>query len=255
MALQTAIKWRLISVNPADGCAIPPAPQRESAALDQLGTSHLLEVSKDNWIGPLLCVAAGTGARRGELLALRWSEVDFTRGSITISRSLEQTKEYGLRVKETKGRKVRRAGISTDVLATLEEIRSVQQEYRTQFGTDYRSDLDLVFCHPDGSFIKPHAVTKAARRMAAKAGLNGVSLHTMRHSFGSQLLSAGVPLPAVSKLLGHANVAVTAEVYAHALPSDEAAAASLWQKTIDAARIELAKSSRKLTVINGRKSA
>jgi integrase len=91
-----------------------------------------------------------------------------------------------------------------------------------------RVDLNLVFCHPGGYFIRPRTVSKAARRIAAKAGLAGVSLHTMRHSHGSQLLSLGVPLPTVSKRLGHANVHVTATVYSHALPQDEIAAAQIW---------------------------
>ena len=75
------------------------------------------------------------------------------------------------------------------------------------------------------------SVSKAARRIAKKAGLTGVSLHTMRHSHGSQLLSLGVPLPTVSKQLGHANVHVTATVYSHALPS-EVAAAQIWNEAM-----------------------
>jgi integrase len=93
-------------------------------------------------------------------------------------------------------------------------------------------DLDLVFCHPDGTYIRPSTVTKAARRIAKKAGLAGVSLHTMRHSHGSQLLSLGVPLPTVSKRLGHANTHVTATIYSHALPQDEIAAAEIWNKAM-----------------------
>lgn len=83
--------------------------------------------------------------------------------------------------------------------------------------------------------IRPDVVTKAARRFAKKAGLAGVSLHTIRHSHGSQLLSLGVPLPTVSKRLGHANVHVTATVYAHALPEDEIAAAQIWDTAMSKA--------------------
>jgi integrase len=86
-----------------------------------------------------------------------------------------------------------------------------------------------VFCRPDGNYIRPDTVTKAVRRIAKKAGFTGVSLHTLRHSHGSQLLSEGVPLPAVSKRLGHSNISVTATVYAHALASDESAAAERWE--------------------------
>ena len=78
-------------------------------------------------------------------------------------------------------------------------------------------------------------MTKAVRRVAKKAGFAGVSLHTLRHSHGSQLLSAGVPLPAVSKRLGHSNIYVTATVYAHALSSDESAAAEKWEAAMSRA--------------------
>jgi integrase len=111
-------------------------------------------------------------------------------------------------------------------------VKERQKETRGMFGFDYRSDLDLVFCHPGGYYIRPRTVSKAARRIARKAGLIGVSLHTMRHSHGSQLLSLGVPLPTVSKRLGHANTHVTATIYAHALPHDEGAAAQIWDKAM-----------------------
>ena len=150
---------------------------------------------------------------------------------LTIRKSLEQTK-HGLRVKETKSRKVRRLNLPAASVQLLRTLKVRQAETRRMFGLDYRNDLDLVFCHPDGNYIRPDTVTKAARRIAKRACLAGVSLHTIRHSHGSQLLSLGVPLPTVSKRLGHANVHVTATVYSHALPEDEIAAAQIWNKAM-----------------------
>jgi integrase len=149
-------------------------------------------------------------------------------GTIVISKSLEQTKA-GLRVKETKGRKARIMPVPQEALEALHRVTASQEQNRPMFGPDYRTDLDLVFCHPDGSYIRPDTVTKAVRRIAKRAGLKGVSLHTLRHSHGSQLLSADVPLPAVSKRLGHSNVYVTATVYSHALGADESTAAEKWE--------------------------
>ena len=80
--------------------------------------------------------------------------------------------------------------------------------------------------------MKPDSVTSKVCLLATKAGLNGASLHTLRHSHGSQLLSKGVSLPTVSKRLGHSSVYVTASIYAHALSSDEVAAADVWDKEI-----------------------
>jgi integrase len=162
------------------------------------------------------------------MMALTWRDVNLEAGSVTIGKSLEQTKA-GLRVKETKGRNVRMVTLPHDAIKALERIKAQQDERRRMFGADYRGDLDLVFCHPDGSYIRPDTVTKAVRRLAKKAGFSGVSLNTLRHSHGSQMLSAGVPLPVVSKRLGHTDIYTTARIYAHALPSDESAAVEKWE--------------------------
>ncbi len=231
IAMETAVKWGLLKINPAHACDLPPVPLRESPAMDQNGTTGFMEACAGHWLRDLFATAFATGARRGELLALAWSDIDLDTSTLTIRKSLEQTK-HGLRVKETKGRKIRRLNLPEASVQLLWRLKDRQAETRRMFGFDYRTDLDLVFCHPDGNYIRPDVVTKAARRIAKKAGLAGVSLHTIRHSHGSQLLSLGVPLPAVSKRLGHANVHVTATVYSHALPEDEVAAAQIWNKAM-----------------------
>jgi integrase len=227
VAFETALKWGLLKINPAHACDLPPAPQKEARAMDPAETTRFMETCGNSWLRDIFVTALSTGARRGELLALAWSDVDLETGLLTIRKSLEETRA-GLRIKETKGRKIRRLNLPQSTVELLRGIKENQVEARRMFGFDYRADLDLVFCHPGGSFIRPRTVSKAARRIAAKAGLEGVSLHTMRHSHGSQLLSLGVPLPTVSKRLGHANVHVTATVYSHALPQDEIAAAQIW---------------------------
>ena len=214
-------------MNPASRCKLPPAPKREAMALDFSAARRLLESSSEHWLADFLIVDTGSGARRGELLALSWDDVGPDFCSITISKSLEQTKA-GLRIKGTKGNNIRPIPLPQDAVDALKRIKASQDEKRAMFGSDYRADLDLVFCHPDGDYIRLDTVTKAVRRLAKKAGFSRVSLHTLRHSRGSQLLSAGVPLPVVSKRLGHTDVYTTAKVYAHALVSDEAAAAEKW---------------------------
>lgn len=259
--LKTAVKWGLLKINPAHACDLPPMPQHEAKCMDQDGTTRFMEAAAGNWLRDLFGTAFSTGARRGELLALAWPDVDMEAGILTIRKSFEQTKQ-GLRIKETKGRKIRRLNLPDATIKLLRELRSRQAETRRMFGFDYRSDIDLVFCHPDGNYIRPDVVTKAARRIAKKAGLAGVSLHTIRHSHGSQLLSLGVPLPTVSKRLGHANVHVTATVYSHALPEDEIAAAQIWNQamsgTLQPAPAESARPAKKARVVpieSGKKSA
>ena len=94
-----------------------------------------------------------------------------------------------------------------------------------------------MFCGPAGEYLKPDSITAKACLIARKAGFTNIGIHSLRHSHGSQLLSKGVPLPTVSKRLGHSNVYTTATIYAHALPKDDITAAEIWDgavgKTLD----------------------
>lgn len=105
---------------------------------------------------------------------------------------------------------------------------SQQSEWRKKFGGDYRIDLDLVFALPTGKCLKPDSISAKVCLLGKRAGLGDVSMHTLRHSHGSQLLSNGTPLPVVSKRLGHTSVRTTAKFYAHAFNSDMRAAVDAW---------------------------
>jgi integrase len=176
-------------------------------------------------------VAAGTGCRRGELLALTWADVNLFARVLSVSKSLEQTR-VGLRVKPTKSEKPRPVELAQSTVEILKGVQASQEHYKKLYSDDYRADRNLVFCTPDGDYLKPDSVTAKACLIAKKAGLKDTSIHTLRHSHGSQLLSAGVPLPVVSKRLGHTDVYTTARIYSHALAKDERAAADAWETSV-----------------------
>jgi integrase len=176
----------------------------------------------------LLEVAAATGARRGEVLALRWSDIQDGRAIIT--RSLTQTRQV-LEFKGTKSDKPRDVKVPESALTALDAHRRRQNEFRQQFGHDYRADLDLIFANPDGTTLRPDSISSAVSLLFRRSKLpKGASLHSLRHSHGSHLLADGVPLPVVSERLGHSSVRVTAEVYAHAIHGQDDDAASRWDK-------------------------
>ena len=152
-----------------------------------------------------------------------------------ITKSLEQT-AAGLRLKPPKNGSPRVLPLPLSLVAVLRSHRDQQVAHRAMFGADYRADLDLVFPGPGGEYLKPDSVTATACVMAHKAGLKGVGLHSLRHSYGSLLLSAGVSLPTVSKLLGHADPAITARVYSHTFSRDERAAATIWDSVVSRSR-------------------
>ncbi len=236
VALDTAIRWKLLKVNPVDGVQLPKVAKRESKSLDLQQLARFVEVSRANGIHAFVMLAAATGCRRGELLAATWRDVDFNTRVMRISKSLEQTKA-GLRIKPTKTEKPREIPLAAVAIEVLRTHRGAQSENRRLFGPDYRDDLNLVFSTPDGNYLKPDSLTAKICLLAGKAGMKGISLHTLRHSYGSHLLSEGIPLPAVSKLLGHSTVYTTANIYSHALSKDEAAAAGAWDAIAKKAKI------------------
>jgi integrase len=174
---------------------------------------------------PLFVTAAATGCRRGELLALEWQDIDFQTGIITISKSLEQTRS-GLRIKSTKSGKVRRFPLPSVALGVLLQHRR-NQLLENPIPPNGKNP-GLVFRSPEGEYYKPDQISSRVAELMAKAGLRGVSLHSLRHGHASQLLSEGVPIPTVSKRLGPANPTITLKLYAHALETDELAAAQRW---------------------------
>ena len=130
---------------------------------------------------------AASGCRRGEILALTWNDLtlDATPGVVSVTKSLEQTKA-GLRIKPPKNGKPRTLPLPAVLVEGLKEHQTRQNEYRQQFGPDYRADLNLVFATPEGNYLKPDTVTSAACLLARKCGLKGIGLHSLRHSHGSQ---------------------------------------------------------------------
>jgi integrase len=229
-AFHRAIRWGLVEANPVSRSELPIPRKREGIALAPSDQTNLIETATGPWcFRVFLAMAAGMGARRGEVLALRWS--DIKGGIAVITRSLSQTRA-GLIFKGTKTNRPRRVELPPSVLARLEMHRGQQDEFRRQFGPDYSGE-DLIFANPDGTPLKPDSISASVSRLCRKLRLpKGASLHTLRHTHGSYLLANGVDLATVSQRLGHSSVRVTADVYMHALPGRDGEAARIWDKFV-----------------------
>lgn len=228
VSFSEAFRLEKINVNPLQRVKLPKVEHAEARSLTAEEVQKLREACRGDWTFTFVELALATGARRGELLALTWPDIDWLSSTVTISRSLEETESAGLRVKRPKSGKSRRFRIGQSVITTLKFLQDQQREYRRLCGDDYR-DNKLVFCFPDGSFLPPHKLSQTIIRRMRKAGIKDASLHTLRHTHASSLLSKGVPLPAVSSRLGHADTNITAKIYSHALPDDDARAADAWE--------------------------
>ncbi len=227
-AFLRAVKWGLVTANPVSNSEPPVPKKHEGMAFIPSEQTLLIRSATAIWCLPMfLHFSAATGARRGEILALRWSDIREGR-EVIIARSLTQTRQV-LEFKGTKTEKTRRVGLPESLMPVLAAHRQQQETLRQQFGSDYRTDLDLIFANPDGTPLKHDSVSSTVSLLCRRLGLpKGASLHTLRHTHGSFLLADGVDLATVSERLGHSSVRVTADVYSHALRGRDQEAARRW---------------------------
>jgi integrase len=234
-AFVRAIKWGLATVNPVTHSDLPKVKKRIGMALLPAEQDRLMQCPSGPWCLPaFLEMSIATGGRRGEVLAMRWSDIKGV--AVFIDRSLCQTRK-GLVFKGTKTDEPRKVEMPPSLQACLEAHRLRQDEFRRQFGPDYRRDLDLIFANPDGSPLMPNSVSATVSRLCRRLGLpKGASLHVLRHSHASLLLADGVDLATVSARLGHSSVRTTADIYSHAIRGKDHAAAQCWDDIMQRAR-------------------
>ena len=230
-----AIKWGLATVNPVTHSDLPRLKKRAGLALLPAEQDLLTACSLGPWcLQTFLEMCVATGCRRGEVLALRWS--DIRNNKVFVDRSLCQTRD-GLVYKTTKTEEPRDIALPPGTAGVLEAHRLRQDKFRRQFGPDYRADLDLIFANPDGTELKPDSISATVSRICRRLGLpKGSSLHTVRHSHASILLEKGVALTTVSERMGHSSVRTTADIYSHALRGKDEEAAEIFGKVMQSAR-------------------
>jgi integrase len=179
-------------------------------------------------------IAAFTGMRRGELAGLKWQDVDFENGIISVRREVIFVPGQGHLVTPPKSAKSRRAiDVTPNVITRLRQHRAIQSEERLRLGPVW-VDEDWVLTKEDGTHISPNTFSRAFRAIRIECGLPPVRLHDLRHTHASLLLKAGVHLKVVQERLGHSNIAITADTYSHVSAGIQKAAAHDFEKLLDA---------------------
>jgi integrase len=227
-ALKMAVKWNLIDHNPCDA-VIPPRPQHtEMHTMNEDEVKLFLSAARSTSYYCLFYVSLFTGARRGELLALRWSDVDLFEAQIHITRSVLQLRDRSLIYKAPKTSKGRRMiSLSPSTALILRRHKQEREACCATLIIPFEPD-SLVFCQLDGSSLLPDSVTQAWTRLIRKTGLKHFRLHDARHTHASLLLKQGVHPKIVQERLGHATISTTLDLYSHVAPGlQEAAAAKL----------------------------
>ena len=230
-ALHQGVRWGWITTNPASLASAPRVKKPQLAPPDPDAVVRLIEVAaaSDPEFACYLHLAATTGARRGELCALRWSDLDRSAGALTIGRNLVEATPTQLVEKDTKTHSSRRIALDDGTAGALDAHRRRMVERAGACGAEVADNAFVFSKAPDGSTPwVPNDVTKAFIRVRNRAGLKDVRLHDLRHFTATRMLAAGVPVRTVSGRLGHANAATTLGVYAHFIEaSDREAAAAL----------------------------
>jgi len=224
-ALQTALKWGLVSRNVADGVDIPHARRGEMQTWSEGEMSQFLEAAKDSQYYALFYTALYTGMRRSELLALRWQDIDFIYSQIYVSRGLHQLKDRSFIFTQPKSERSRRTiALPPSAILTLKDYQERQILQCATLGLPLAEDR-LVFCQYDGKPLRPNTISRAWPMLAARAGVRVIRLHDARHTHASLMLKQGIHPKIVQERLGHSTIAITLDTYSHVAPGLQEAAA------------------------------
>lgn len=218
-ALRQALRDGLVARNVAELAEGPEVPSGAPRILEAAEVEALLAAIPDAGLRRLVTVSVHTGLRQGELLGLRWSDVNWAKGEVRVSMTLQRLAgEYRLAPVKTKGSE-RRVPLTSDAVAALEEERRAQAEARPAAGRRWKAPVaDLVFTTPTGQPRSGSSLNHQLHRACEAAGLEPLRWHHLRHAFAGLMLGAGVELAVVSQLLGHSSAAFTADVYGGILP-------------------------------------
>ncbi len=217
-ALDHAVRWGLVPRNVCDAVSLPKKARHEIQPLTEKQARQLLVAARGHSLEGLLTLAVTTGMRSGELLALKWQDINFDSGSLHIRRSMGYISGKGYLEFEPKTARGRRKIVLPPfVCEVLKQHRTRQLEERLKAGTRWQ-DHDLVFCNIYGGYFDPAHLRQRFDKLLKEAGLPDVRFHDLRHSAATILLSMGVPAKVVQEILGHSQISMTMDIYSHVLP-------------------------------------
>lgn len=236
-ALEQAVRWEMLPRNPADGVKVPTATARSYKTWTAEECGEFLAAATDDERAPLWHLALETGMRLGELLGLKWTDLDSENAVLAVQRTLTRTaKGQWVVGEQTKSRRGRRSlTISRDCVAILHAHRKRQLERRVALGPEW-NDLGLIFDRGDGRACSPATTQTALKRGIGRAGVSVIRFHDLRHTYATLALINGVHPKVVQERLGHSSIAMTLDLYSHVIPSLHREATDLLADLLVAAR-------------------
>ncbi|MDR1159035.1 MAG: site-specific integrase [Syntrophomonadaceae bacterium] len=234
--LGKAVKWGYIPFNPAAKATLPKLENKEAVYLDETDAKRLLELLRNEPIKWRTMVTFDllSGLRRGELLGLRWVDIDFQTQTIQLDQASYYISGHGIITDTPKNKTSKRPlKLSRSAFILLNEYKQWQDEQKNLCAEYWKDKDNRVFTGNEGAPIHPDSLTKWFSKFVKRLGLPPVHIHSLRHTYASLMIADGTPLVIVSKRLGHAQVSTTANIYAHVIQSADEKAALVTEKFAD----------------------
>jgi integrase len=229
VALSDAERMDLVPRNVAKAAKPPSLSRSERRALTYEEAGALLSAIAGDRLEPLFVVLLATGLRRGEVLGLRWADIDLDAEVLHVRQTLQRVNGCLTIVPPKTHRSARPLPVSKLAAGALTQQRARQEEERLRAGEAWH-DLGFAFASVIGTPMEPRNVNRRFEQLRSRAGLSWLRLHDLRHAFATFLLDDGVELRTVMELLGHSTIRLTADTYGHVLPARAREAASVIDK-------------------------
>jgi integrase len=238
-ALAQAVRFGILNRNVCGELEKPSIARTKPNVWSPVESAAFLEEAKRDALAPLWFLLALEGMRRGEGLGLRWTDVNWDRGTVHIVQTVAPDKRnrgtavIQPRTKTSAG--ARSVKLTAETLMMLTEHKD-RQRFQRQAAGERWQDHDLIVCTATGTPVNPNNVTRSYNRLVILSGVPRIRVHDLRHTAATMLLRAGVPPKIVSERLGHATVAITLDTYSHVLPEMQDVAASAMSALLASAR-------------------
>lgn len=225
--LQDAVEWQVIPYNPAKRVKPPKVIKTQGKYYDEEQTAALLQAAENEAFDyrVILVLAISTGLRRGELMGLEWSDIDFEKLTLTVRQVSQYIPGKGIFTKEPKNETSKRTvSLPLSVVSLVKEYRKEWAENRIRIA-DLWQGSDRLFVTWDGKPMHPDTISKWFPKFLKRHGLPPLPFHGLRHTAATLLIKEGLHAKTISSRLGHSNINTTMNIYGHALKSADKEAA------------------------------
>jgi integrase len=223
-ALEQAVRWRLLPLNPASLVDPPRIDRREMASLSPEEARRFLDAARGERLEAAYALAVTAGLRLGEALAVRWESLDLDERMLSVVGTLQRLNRELVVAEPKTARSRRRVELTEAATEALRRRRSAQIEERLAAGPFWQ-ESGLVFTDAFGAPLPPYVLRHAFTRLLGRAQMRPVRFHDLRHTAATLMLGRGIHPKIVSEMLGHSTVGITLDLYSHVTPSMQREAA------------------------------